>query len=588
MTLKKPQGNSMVVERLNWQVKNNLLKSCVSRAELTLNSISDAIICSDLQGNVDYMNLAAEQMTGWKLEQAQGRSIEQIMPLIHDNSSAACQNPVSLVLKHSVPVSMVPGTMLVRRNGSTVAIEDSAAPIREPNGKISGAVIVFHDVTAALALAINMSYLAHHDALTQLPNRVLLNDRIEHAISLAERRGSSLAVLFLDLDKFKNINDSLGHTVGDSLLQSVAQRLSACVRHSDTVSRSGGDEFVLLLTECRSTQDAALTAHKLLVSVADSYQIGQHNLQITSSIGISVYPDDALTAQALIKNADTAMYRAKHAGRNNFQFFRQDMNIWALERKSIENSLKQALERQEFEVYYQPLINLQTETITGAEALLRWQHPEWGLTLPERFITVAEESNLILPIGRWILREACLQARNWQDEGLAMSSMAVNISAREFYHADFVSGVRTILYETNLAPGWLQLDITERVLIQDTTTSTDILNQLKVLGVQLAVDNFGTGSSSLSELLMYPIDVLKIDGSFVHTIRERNGNSKVASAVIAMAESFGYKVIAEGVETPAQLEFLRHQHCNEGQGYLFSGSVAGAEFTKLMRTGLAT
>ncbi|MGM0831773.1 MAG: EAL domain-containing protein [Pseudomonadota bacterium] len=588
MTLKKPQDNSMVVERLNWQVKNNLLKSSVSRAELTLNSISDAIICSDLQGNVDYMNLAAEQMTGWKLEQAQGRSIDQIMPLIHDNSSAACQNPVSLVLKHSVPVSMVPGTMLVRRNGSTVAIEDSAAPIREPNGKISGAVIVFHDVTAALALAINMSYLAHHDALTQLPNRVLLNDRIEHAISLAERRGSSLAVLFLDLDKFKNINDSLGHTVGDSLLQSVAQRLSACVRHSDTVSRSGGDEFVLLLTECRNTQDAALTAHKLLVSVADSYQIGQHNLQVTSSIGISVYPDDALTAQALIKNADTAMYRAKHAGRNNFQFFRQDMNIRALERESIENSLKQALERQEFEVYYQPLINLQTGTITGAEALLRWQHPEWGLTLPERFITVAEESNLILPIGRWILREACLQARHWQDEGLAMSSMAVNISAREFYHPDFVSGVRTILYETNLAPGWLQLDITERVLIQDTTTSTDILNQLKVLGVQLAVDNFGTGSSSLSELLMYPIDVLKIDGSFVHTIRERNGNSKVASAVIAMAESFGYKVIAEGVETPAQLEFLRHQHCNEGQGYLFSGSVAGAEFTKLMRTGLAT
>ena len=588
MTLKKPQGNSMVVERLNGQVKNNLLKSSVSRSELTLNSISDAIICSDLQGNVDYMNLAAEQMTGWKLEQAQGRSIDQIMPLIHDNSSAACQNPVSLVLKHSVPVSMVPGTMLVRRNGSTVAIEDSAAPIREPNGKISGAVIVFHDVTAALALAINMSYLAHHDALTQLPNRVLLNDRIEHAISLAERRGSSLAVLFLDLDKFKNINDSLGHTVGDSLLQSVAQRLSACVRHSDTVSRSGGDEFVLLLTECRNTQDAALTAHKLLVSVADSYQIGQHNLQVTSSIGISVYPDVALTAQALIKNADTAMYRAKHAGRNNFQFFRQDMNIRALERESIENSLKQALERQEFEVYYQPLINLQTGTITGAEALLRWQHPEWGLTLPERFITVAEESNLILPIGRWILREACLQARHWQDEGLAMSSMAVNISAREFYHADFVSGVRTILYETNLAPGWLQLDITERVLIQDTTTSTDILNQLKVLGVQLAVDNFGTGSSSLSELLMYPIDVLKIDGSFVHTIRERNGNSKVASAVIAMAESFGYKVIAEGVETPAQLEFLRHQHCNEGQGYLFSGSVAGAEFTKLMRTGLAT
>lgn len=589
MTLKGPQGDSMVVERVALQAtKVDTLKSSASRAGLTLNSISDAIISSDLQGNVDYMNLAAEQMTGWKLYQALGRPIDLIMPLTSGNGSAANQHPASLVLQHSHPVSMMPGTKLVRRDGSTVAIEDSAAPIREPDGRISGAVIVFHDVTAASALAANMAYLAQHDVLTQLPNRALLDDRLAQSISLAERQGTSLAVLFLDLDNFKNINDTLGHAVGDRLLQSIAQRLFACVRHSDTVSRNGGDEFVLLLTECHNTQDVSLAAQKLLVSVAAPYQIDQHTLQVTSSVGISVYPDDGLSARALIKNADTAMYRAKQAGRNNFQFFKQEMNIRALERKFIENSLRQALERHEFQVDYQPLINLQTGAILGAEALLRWQHPEWGKTLPERFMAVAENSSLILPIGRWILREACLQARQWHAEGLTLGSIAVNISEREFLDASFVKGVNAILNETGLAPSLLQLDITERVLMQNAETSNDIMNQLKALGVQLAVDNFGTGYSSLGALIKYPIDVLKIDDSFIHTISARNGNSKVASAVIAMADSFGYKVIAEGVETPAQLEFLRLQHCNEGQGYLFSGGIAGAEFAKLMRTSLAT
>lgn len=568
--------------------KADTSKSSVTRAESILNSISDAIISTDLKGNVDYLNLTAELMTGWKLNQVQGKPIDTVMPLIHSNSSTACPNPINLVLQHNKPVSMVPGTMLVRRNGSTVAIEDSAAPIRDSNGEISGAVIVFHDVTVARDLAINMAHQAQHDALTQLPNRVLLDDRLDQAISFAERQGNSLAVMFLDLDNFKNINDSLGHAVGDSLLQSVAQRLTASVRRTDTVSRIGGDEFVLLLTECHNTQDAAITAQKLLTAVAAPYQIDQHNLQMTSSIGISVYPADALNAEALIKNADTAMYRAKQAGRNNYHFFRQDMNIRALERVSIEKSLRQALELQEFKVDYQPLINLQTGAIIGAEALLRWEHPEWGKTLPERFMIVAEESSLILPIGRWILRKACLQGRRWRDEGLVLSSIAVNISEREFFHPDFVDGVGTILSETGLEPGWLQLDITERVLMQDANTSTDILKKLKGLGVQLAVDNFGTGYSSLGDLLKYPIDVLKIDNSFIHTISARNDGSKVASAVIAMADSFGYKVVAEGVETPAQLDFLRIQNCNEGQGYLFSGGIAGADFTKLVRANLIT
>lgn len=568
---------------VQWRTAVDTLVNSRSRAALTLNSISDAIIGSDVLGNVDYLNLAAEQMTGWTQDQACGKLIEQIMPLVRGNPATACQNPLRLVLQHRQPAAMLPGTLLVRRDGSTLAIEDSAAPIRDPDGQISGAVIVFHDVTAARAEAKNMAHLAQHDVLTQLPNRVLLDDRIAQALSLAERHSSPLAVLFLDLDNFKVINDSLGHAVGDRLLQLVAQRLSACIRSSDTVSRNGGDEFVLLLAECRDSQDAAMTAHKILEALAAPYAIDQHTLQVTSSIGISVYPADATCAQALIKNADKAMYHAKQVGRNNFQFFRHDMNVRALERELIEASLQQALQRQEFDVDYQPRINLQTGAIIGAEALLRWQHPQWGKTLPERFMTVAEKSGLILPIGRWILREACLQACRWEDEGLALGSIAVNISAREFHHVDFVSGVRATLSETGLAPVRLQLDITERVLMQDPDTSIGILNQLKGLGVQLAVDDFGTGYSSLGDMLKFPIDVLKIDNSFVDTISARDGSSRVASAVIAMAASFGYKVIAEGVETQAQLDFLRRQECDEGQGYLFSGGVTGQAFTQLMR-----
>lgn len=565
-----------------WRAAVDSFESSQTRAETTLNLIIDAVIGADLQGNVDYMNPAAEKMTGWPRDQAQGRPIDQIMPLVRGTPPAVTENPVRLVLQQGQPVAMNPGTILLRRDASTVAIEDSVAPIMDSGGHISGAVIVFHEVTAARALALDMAHFAQHDALTQLPNQVLLADRIVQAISLADRDSSSLAVLFLDLDNFKQINDSLGHVIGDKLLQSVAQRLSACVRNSDTVSRNGGDEFVVLLAQSRDAQDAAMTAQKILLALAAPHNIDEQHLRVTSSIGISVYPADALSARALIKKADRAMYHAKQTGRNNYQFFKHDMNVHALERKKIESSLRQALQQEEFTMVYQPRINLQTGAITGAEALLRWQHPKWGMTLPERFVTVAEECGLILPIGRWILREACLQARRWQDEGLALGSIAVNISALEFCDSDFVSTVRTILRETGLDPALLQLDIAESVLMQDAESSTDTLKQLKKLGVQLALDDFGTGYSNLSYLLKLPIDVLKIDHSFVHTIHGRNGSSRGASAVIAMAASFGCKVVAEGVETQEQLDFLRHQCCNEGQGYLFSCGVDSAAFTKLL------
>lgn len=432
-------------------------------------------------------------------------------------------------------------------------------------------------------MAMRMAYLAQHDYLTRLPNRVLLNDRIAQAISLAERSGNAIALMFLDLDHFKFINDSLGHAAGDQLLQAVARRLSACVRSSDTVSRNGGDEFVVLLAEGRDMQDASVTAQKIIASLSAPYAIDQHELRMTCSIGISVYPADADSAQVLLKNADTAMYHAKDVGRNNYQFFQHAMNVRAVERQVIESSLWQALERQEFILHYQPTFDLRSGAITGAEALLRWRHPQWGITLPARFVPVAEECGLIVPLGRWVLHEACRQALRWQEQGLRLGTIAVNISALEFRHADFVIGVQAILEETGLPPACLQLEITESVLMGDADASVEVLRQLKDIGVQLAVDDFGTGYSSLSYLLKFPIDVLKIDQSFVHAIGTGNGNGVIVSAVIAMGSSLGFRVVAEGVENQAQLDFLRQRQCHVGQGHLFSRSLAGRQFAALLR-----
>ena len=556
-----------------------------ARAEITLNSISDAVIGTDMAGNVAYLNVAAENMTGWPRDQARGRPIGEVMHIIDGATRKPKNNPIGSVLHENRRLDLTPGTVLIRRDGSEVAIADSTAPIHDSHGTIAGAVMVFHDVTAAQAMAMKMSHLAQHDFLTNLPNRVLLNDRIAQAITLARRRGTALAVLFLDLDNFKHINDSLGHATGDKLLQSVASRLTDCVRSSDTVSRQGGDEFVILVTADKHAEDAALTANKILAALAESHTIGDHVLHVTPSIGISVYPSDAENAEALIKNADTAMYHAKEKGRNNYQFFTHDMNVRAVERQVIETNLRRALERREFALHYQPKINLDTGAITGAEALLRWLHPEWGVVLPDRFIAIAEDCGLIVPIGRWVLREACAQAKRWQDAGLDLGSIAVNISALEFRRTDFVDGVHAMLHETGLEPHRLQLEITETVLMRDAESSTAILQQLKEMGVQLAVDDFGTGYSSLSYLSQFPIDVLKIDQSFVQDIGTPNDNGIIVSAVIAMGTSLKQRVVAEGIERAEQLAFLKEQHCEEGQGYLFSRPLEPEQFGALLAHG---
>ncbi|SKA08174.1 PAS domain S-box-containing protein/diguanylate cyclase (GGDEF) domain-containing protein [Trichlorobacter thiogenes] len=583
-------GSYLVPQSLRQIIQRKAVEEALflekNRAEITLNSISDAVIGTDMSGNIDYLNIAAEQMTGWSRDEARGLPINQVMHIVNGDTRETERNPVELVLQQNKPMGLTAGTILIRRDGNEASIEDSSAPIHDLRGQISGAVIVFHDITVAQEMALKMAYLAQHDFLTNLPNRVLLNDRIVQSISLAKRSGTSLAILFLDLDNFKYINDSLGHATGDKLLQSVAQILTTCVRSSDTVSRQGGDEFVILIALGNNSESASLTAEKILTALAASHSIAKHKLHVTPSIGISVYPADGQDAETLIKNADTAMYHAKEKGRNNYQFFSTSMNVRAVERQVIETNLRRALEYQEFVLHYQPKVNLKTGKITGAEALLRWMHPKWGMVLPGRFVAIAEACGLIVPIGNWVLREACEQARRWKEAGLELDTITVNISALEFRRNDFVEGVRTILHRTGLAAGCLQLEITESVLMRDAESSTIILKQLKDMGVQLAVDDFGTGYSSLSYLRLFPIDVLKIDRSFVHDIGSSEDNGIIVSAVIAMGNSLKQRVVAEGVEVQAQLDFLKALQCEEGQGYLFSRPLVAEQFATLLVTGI--
>jgi diguanylate cyclase (GGDEF)-like protein/PAS domain S-box-containing protein len=558
------------------------------RAVVTLNSIGDAVLCTDIFGKITYLNLVAETMTGWHREEATGKPLAEVFRIIDGATRNTARDPMEMAVDQNRTVGLTVNCVLIRRDGFESAIEDSAAPIHDRAGRVTGAVIVFHDVSAARAMSVQMTHSAQHDVVTNLPNRLLLNDRITQAISLAHRQHRPIAVIFLDLDRFKYINDSLGHASGDKLLQSVSTRLLASVRASDTVSRQGGDEFVILLSEITHPEDAATSARKILLSLGAPSSIGGHDLHINGSIGISVYPEDGADAETLIKNADTAMYHAKESGRNNFQFFKADMNRKAVERQSLEGSLYRALERQEFLLHYQPKVNLNTGEITGVEALVRWQHPERGLVPPAQFVPIAEDCGLILQIGRWVLREACRQARDWQDAGLPPLPIAVNVSAVEFRDKCFVQGVRTILAETGFEVRYLELELTEGVLMDDAESTASVLQELKTMGAHLAVDDFGTGYSSLSYLRQFPIDVLKIDRSFVNQITADPDDSTIVSAIINMGKSLKHHVVAEGIETQLQRAYLQTQQCAEGQGYLFSRPLAAAQFAQLLLSGMTT
>jgi len=558
------------------------------RAQVTLNSIGDAVVCTDVSGNVTFLNPVAEALTGWSADQAIGRPFVEVFRIIDVLDHRHAINPMSLVIETNKPLNLPGGSVLIRRDGVESAIEDSTAPIHDRRGCVTGGVMVFHDVTQARAIAQKMSHLAQYDYLTDLPNRLLLNDRLSQAICAAHRLQQHLAVLFVDVDRFKHVNDSLGHLIGDKLLSSIAQRLVHSVRSSDTISRQGGDEFVILLSSVAHAADAGLSAQKILTLAGMPHRVEEHDLEITLSAGISIYPDDGTDAETLIRSADTAMLNAKDNGRNNYQFFRPAMNEHALERQSIEGSLRHALDRGEFVLHYQPKLDLVTECLTGAEALIRWRQPERGIMFPQDFIPIAEQCGYIVPIGRWVLREACRQRRSWLDANLAAIPIAINISAVELRSNNFVDHVRAILQETGLKPQYLEFELTETAFMHDPQSTIAVLRALKDMGIQLTLDDFGTGYSSLSYLKRFPINALKIDKSFVQGVCTDSDDSKLVSAVINLGRSFHLQVIAEGVETRDQFVALQAQNCAEGQGYYFQKPIVADEFAKLLGADLST
>jgi diguanylate cyclase (GGDEF)-like protein/PAS domain S-box-containing protein len=557
------------------------------RAQVTLNSIGDAVVSTDVSGNVTYLNAVAQTLTGWSQLEAAGQPLEDVFRIIDGETRGQARNPMQFAMRENKTVSLTPNCVLIRRDGAESPIEDSAAPIHDRHGQVTGAVMVFHDVSAARATTLRMAYLAQHDSLTDLPNRSLFNDRLTEAITLANRYRRQLGVLFLDVDRFKHVNDSLGHDIGDRLLQSIAQRLLGCVRASDTVSRQGGDEFVILLSELTHAQDAIVSADKILETLRTPHRIDEYDVQVTASIGIVTYPDDGADSETLLKHADFAMYHAKDSGRDNRQFFKRDLNQRAVKRQSLEDSMRHALEREEFSVHYQPKVNLENGEIVGVEALIRWLHPDIGFVSPAEFIPIAEECGLMVPIGRWVLGQACHQAQAWQDIGLAPIRIAVNISAAELRAKDVLKGVGMILAETGLDPHLLELELTETFLVQDSTAMLAILHDLKGLGLKLALDDFGTGYSSLNHLRRFPIDTLKIDRSFVRSITTNADDASIVSAVISMGKNLHMRVVAEGVETRGQLAFLQDHECPFGQGYFFSQPLTGQACTQLLRRGIA-
>jgi diguanylate cyclase (GGDEF)-like protein/PAS domain S-box-containing protein len=452
---------------------------------------------------------------------------------------------------------------------------------------IAGSVVLHEgtveDITERKVAEERVQFLAYYDALTGLPNRTLLLDRLATALAGAGRRKDKVALLFLDLDRFKVINDSLGHSCGDLLLQDVAERLKRWARRQDTVARLGGDEFLIVLTNVKDVSDAAVAAERLMDQMTAEFIVQGHSFSVSCSLGISIFPEHGTDIETLIKNADAAMYCAKDNGRDNFRFFTEEMNAQVAERLTLESSLRRALDKKELFLLYQPQMDIATGRLTGFEALLRWQHPELGLVPPDRFIRVAENSGLIVPIGEWVLRTACSGARKWQDEGLPTVPVAVNVSAVQFRQDGFCDLVRKVLSETGLAPQHLELELTESLLLSNADVTLSVLQELKAMGLKLAIDDFGTGYSSLSYLKQFPVSKLKIDRSFIRDVAGNSDDAAITTAIISMAKSLNLKVIAEGVENEAQMSFLRARQCDEIQGYYFSKPLAADEVVDKFR-----
>lgn len=554
------------------------------RVRTALRAIADAVIVIDVAGHISSFNRTAESITGWTEDDAMGRQIDDVVTIAASHAGGRVSCPVLTLLEQSPVTNLADDAVLVRVDGSVLPISGSVASIHDAQGNVSGAVLVFRDVSASRELAMRMAHLAQHDALTDLPNRVVLEDRLRQALALAERNARMTAVLFIDLDRFKAINDSLGHQAGDQMLCRIAERLCAGVRRSDTVCRLGGDEFVVLLPETGSARDVAQVAEKLLRALQEPMTLGGQDVRVSGSIGISVFPDDGASPHDLLKNADAAMYHAKHAGRNQYAFFTPEIDQHEHARLQVETLLHDAIDAGQLRLHFQPKVDAASRRLIGFEALVRWQRSESELIYPCDFLPIAETSDLIMRVDAWVMRAACQQLREWQDQGLPVVPVSVNVSVVTFTGEQLVDMAGDALLAAGIAPGLLQIEITESQLLRNSERTRQVLAGLKRLGIGVAIDDFGSGYSSLSYLYLFAVDVLKLDRSLVTHIADDPRQAVIVQAITTMARALGYRVIAEGVEREVDAQALHDNGCDELQGFLFSRPLPEAACRELMHS----
>ncbi len=531
----------------------------------------NGVVITDAESRIIKVNPAFSRILGYAADEVVGRKTSVFKSKRHD---ASFYQELWTKLRNEGEWE---GEIWDRRkDGDIIPLWQSISAVRDMQGRVKYFIGVFYDLTEQKRSAAHIHHLAYYDSLTDLPNRQLFKDRCDQAMRMSQRTGKKLCLLFLDLDRFKYVNDSLGHPVGDELLRAVAQRLAQCLRRSDTIARLGGDEFIVLLQNISGAEDAGKAARKILTALARPFVIQGHRLEVRTSIGVSCYPGDGEDATTLIKNADLAMYQAKEDGRDRFMFYQAHLTDQANERLFLEGELRKAMQRGELYLHYQPQFDLSDGRLVGSEALLRWRHPERGMISPDKFISIAEDTGLIIPLGEWTLREACRQAMEWACKGLGLHGIAVNISGVQIERSDLVRSVADILAQTGLPPQFLELEITETYVMRQAQRNVQVLDGLRALGVSLAIDDFGTGQSSLAYLKRLPVDKLKIDRSFISDLPSEENEAAIARAIVALGHSLHLKVLAEGIETPAQAQFLKELGCDEAQGYLFSRPIDAA------------
>jgi diguanylate cyclase (GGDEF)-like protein/PAS domain S-box-containing protein len=556
------------------RIATEAMKTAKDYANNLINSSLDMIIATNLDSKIIGFNPAAQRTFGYSKAEVMGKPID----ILYAESSDLIN-----IRKEIMKFEKFEGEIInKRKNGDKFFSFLSASPLLDSKGEVMGVMGISRDITDRKRAEEKIEHMAYHDQLTGLPNRSLLMDRINQVLERGHRQSNFAAILFLDLDRFKYINDFLGHAAGDELLKDTAERLKKSVRKSDTLARHGGDEFTILIQDLRKVEYITNVIENVFAVFEAPFNLKGRKFFLTVSMGVSIYPNDGEDAGALLKNADIAMYRAKEGGRNTYRLFTNAMHENAIARLNLEHKLRKAIEKGEFLLHYQPQVDIATGEIIGVEALLRWQDPKEGLILPGKFIPFAEDTGLIVPIGEWVLRTACTQNKMWQDKGMKPIGIAVNISMCQFKQKDFVSIVKRILKETNLNPRYLELELTESILMDDAESVIKRLHELKALGIRLSIDDFGTGYSSLEYLKKMPIDMLKIAQEFVKDINVDHNDAAIAKATIQMAQSLGLDVIAEGVETMDHQRVLTDLHCNKTQGYLFSKPLPSQEVEELL------